>query len=107
MPGVVGQGLDSGGLVLAQGFGSISRIVRLCRHPERCRSGVTSSRFRHPTKQALPHVILRSDGVAGSLHVPARGFRYMASSSRRSLFLIVFVLATFGLLGMLFAQRIS
>src|SRR6266478_1784881 len=31
----------------------------------------------------------------------------MASSSRRSLFLIVFVLATFGLLGMLFAQRIS
>src|SRR5713101_595844 len=31
----------------------------------------------------------------------------MAGSSRRSLFLIVFVLATFGLLGMLFAQRIS
>jgi len=31
----------------------------------------------------------------------------MAGSSRRSLFLIVFVPATFGLLGMLFAQRIS
>ena len=31
----------------------------------------------------------------------------MAGSSRRSLFLIVFVLALFGLLGMLFAQRIS
>src|SRR5229473_343733 len=31
----------------------------------------------------------------------------MASSSRRSLFLIVFVLALFGLLGMLFAQKIS
>src|SRR5271163_1911064 len=31
----------------------------------------------------------------------------MAGSSRRSLFLIVFVLATFGLLGMLFAQRVS
>ncbi len=31
----------------------------------------------------------------------------MASSSRRSLFLIVFVLGLFGLLGMLFAQRIS
>ena len=31
----------------------------------------------------------------------------MARSSRRSLFLIVFVLALFGLLGMLFAQRIS
>ena len=31
----------------------------------------------------------------------------MAGSSRRSLFLIVFVLAAFGLLGMLFAQRIS
>src|SRR3981189_438464 len=31
----------------------------------------------------------------------------MAGSSRRSLFLIVFVLATFGLRGMLFAQRIS
>src|SRR6195256_5237831 len=31
----------------------------------------------------------------------------MAGSSRRSLFLIVFVLATFGLLGMLFAQRTS
>ena len=31
----------------------------------------------------------------------------MAGSSRRSLFLIVFVLATFGLLGMLFAQKIS
>src|SRR6266446_8097071 len=42
-----------------------------------------------------------------TLHVPARGFRYMASSSRRSLFLIVFVLALFGLLGMLFAQKIS
>src|SRR5579862_457200 len=31
----------------------------------------------------------------------------MAGSSRRSLFLIVFILATFGLLGMLFAQKIS
>ena len=31
----------------------------------------------------------------------------MARSSRRSLFLVVFVLALFGLLGMLFAQRIS
>src|ERR1700689_23848 len=31
----------------------------------------------------------------------------MAGSSRRSLFLIVFVLALFGLLGMLFAQRVS
>ena len=31
----------------------------------------------------------------------------MAGSSRRSLFLVVFVLALFGLLGMLFAQRIS
>src|SRR5450756_691624 len=31
----------------------------------------------------------------------------MAGSSRRSLFLIVFVLGLFGLLGMLFAQRIS
>src|SRR5260370_36198981 len=31
----------------------------------------------------------------------------MAGSSRRSLYLIVFVLATFGLLGMLFAQKIS
>src|SRR5260370_11925320 len=58
-------------------------------------------------KTGASNVILRSDGVAGSLHVPARGFRYMAGSSRRSLFLIVFVLATFGLLGMLFAQRIS
>src|ERR1700681_602761 len=58
-------------------------------------------------KTGAPNVILRSDGVAGSLHVPARVFRYMAGSSRRSLFLIVFVLATFGLLGMLFAQRIS
>src|SRR6266852_7204252 len=58
-------------------------------------------------KTGASNVILRSDGVAASLHVPARGFRYMAGSSRRSLFLIVFVLATFGLLGMLFAQRIS
>ncbi len=31
----------------------------------------------------------------------------MAGSSRRSLFLVVFVLAVFGLLGMVFAQRIS
>ena len=31
----------------------------------------------------------------------------MARSSRRSLFLVIFVLALFGLLGMLFAQRIS
>lgn len=31
----------------------------------------------------------------------------MAGSSRRSLFLIVFVLAVFGLLGMVFAQRVS
>ena len=31
----------------------------------------------------------------------------MAGSSRRSLFLIVFVLALFGLLGMLFAQKVS
>ena len=31
----------------------------------------------------------------------------MASSSRRSLFLIVFVLAVFGFLGMLFAQRVA
>src|SRR3984957_14709821 len=56
------------------------------------------------------NVILRSDGVAGSLHVPAQGFRYMASSPRsssRSLFLIVFILALFGLLGIVFAQRIS
>jgi carboxyl-terminal processing protease len=35
------------------------------------------------------------------------GFLLMARSSRRSLFLIVFILALFGLLGMLFAQRIS
>ena len=46
-------------------------------------------------------------GGLGAFHVPARGFRNMAGSSRRSLFLIVFVLALFGLLGMLFAQRIS
>src|SRR5262252_1310022 len=31
----------------------------------------------------------------------------MASSSRRSLFLVIFVLAVFGLLGMVFAQRIN
>ncbi len=31
----------------------------------------------------------------------------MARSSRRPLFLVVFVLALFGLLGMLFAQKIS
>jgi carboxyl-terminal processing protease len=31
----------------------------------------------------------------------------MAGSSRRSLFLVIFVLALFGLLGMLFAQRVS
>jgi carboxyl-terminal processing protease len=50
-------------------------------------------------------------GLAQSPNVPARGSRNMAGSSRRSnsrsLFLIVFVLALFGLLGMLFAQRIS
>ena len=31
----------------------------------------------------------------------------MAGSSRRSLFIVVFVLAAFGLLGMVFAQRVS
>ena len=31
----------------------------------------------------------------------------MTGSSRRSLFLVVFVLALFGLLGMLFAQRVA
>src|SRR6267142_5769284 len=40
-------------------------------------------------------------------HLPAQGFRHMAGSSRRSLFLVVFVLAVFGLLGIVFAQRVS
>src|SRR5436190_11668795 len=40
-------------------------------------------------------------------HRPAPGFRHMAGSSRRSLFLIVFVLAVFGLLGIVFAQRVN
>ena len=83
--------------------------------PKSCRSAVTPSRFRHPTKQALLRVILRSDGVAGSLHAPCRVFelrnsshgQWFSRSHFRSLFFIVFVLALFGLLGMLFAQKIS
>jgi len=78
-------------------------------NPKYC-TVVTSGRPLHLSKQALLHAILVRL-VAGCLHVPARGFPNMASSSRRSSFrssfLIVFVLAMFGLLGMLVCQRIS
>ena len=58
------------------------------------------------------NVILRSDGVAWTPPRPCRVFRTEVFDTwpvvhARSLFLIVFILALFGLLGMLFAQRIS
>src|SRR2546422_213465 len=52
------------------------------------------------------HVILRS-AVAGAFSRPNRRKLKMVRSSRRTLFLVVFVLVTCGFLGMLFGQKIN